>query len=165
MNDEIIQDVDLENNETVIDTTTDTEVDEVTQELEDLRAYKAEIEKKNAIARRLSKKASTNTNKSNSLDQDLANDIAEFKFDRKITRFADENGISRVQAERLLTLKPNATAEDLKDEFIRAGLDALSKKQRVENNTPRGRNSVSSVQAKPLSEMTLAEKEAWYQSR
>lgn len=159
--DENIQDIDLENND-VIETTES--VDEVTQELEELRAYKAEIEKKNAIARRLAKKVPT-INKTNTIDQDLANDIAEFKFERKVSRFAEENGITKVQAEKLFTLKPNATAEDLKDEFVQAGLQALERKQKVVANTPRGRNSVSSAPAKSLSEMTTAEKQAWYASR
>lgn len=165
MNDENIQDIDLENND-VIETTEDgnPEVDEVTQELEELRAFKAEIEKKNAIARRLAKKAPT-TNKTNIIDQDLAKDIQEFKFDRKVSRFAEENGITKSQAEKVLTLKPDATASDLNDEFIKAGLEALSKKSRVAQNTPRGRNSVSSSPAKSLSEMTEAEKNAWYQSK
>lgn len=167
MNDENIQDIDLENNDVTetVDTTTVDETELATQELEDLRAFKADIEKKNAIARRLAKKAPTNTNKPNLIDEDLAKDIAEFKFDRKVSRFADENGISRLQAERLFNLKPNATADDLKDEFIKAGLEAVSKQNRVVANTPRGRNSVSSTPAKTLSEMTQTEKEAWYQSR
>ena len=165
MNDENIQDIDLENND-VIETTEEgtQEVDDVTRELEELRAFKAEIEKKNAIARRLAKKAPT-TNKTNIIDQDLAKDIQEFKFDRKVSRFAEENGLTKTQAEKVLSYKPNATAEDLNDEFIRAGLEALAKKTKVAQNTPRGRNSISSAPAKSLSEMTEAEKNAWYQSK
>lgn len=165
MNDENIQDIDLVNNDVIETTEEETpEVDEVTQELEELRAFKAEIEKKNAIARRLAKKAPT-TNKTNLIDQDLAKDIQEFKFDRKVSRFAEENGLTKSQAEKVLTLKPDATASDLNDEFIKAGLEALSKKSRVVLNTPRGRNSVSSSPSKSLSEMTEAEKNAWYQSK
>lgn len=162
MNDETIQDIDLENND-VIDSGEETQPDEITKELEELRAYKAEIEKKNAIARRLAKKAPTT--KPNLIDQDLAKDIAEFKFDRKVSRFAEDNGITRGQAEKLLKMKPDATAEDLNDEFIKAGLEALERKNRVQKNTPRGANSVSSSPAKSLSEMTPAEKEAWYKQR
>lgn len=165
--DENIQDIDLVNNDVTetIDTTTVDETELATQELEDLRAFKADIEKKNAIARRLAKKAPTTTNKPNLNDQELAKDIAEFKFDRKVSRFAEDNGLTKLQAERVLAYNPNATAEDLKDEFIKAGVEALARNQKLVANTPRGRNSVSSAPAKSLSEMTPTEKQAWYSSK
>ncbi len=163
MIDENIQDVDLENNEdtTTVDTTVDT--GEESDELLELRAFKLEADKKAAIARRLAKKPQ-NSNNNNSNDQELAKDIAEFKFDRKVSRFAEDNGLTRAQAEKVLQLNPNATADDLKDEFMKAGLEALAKKQRVNVNTPRGRNTTSNTPAKSLTEMTPAEKQAWYAS-
>jgi hypothetical protein len=163
--DENIQDIDLVNNEEVIDNADDTE-----QELEELRAFKANALKKQAIATRLAKKNNTPIIKTN-LDTQLEQDIAEFKFERKVVKFAEENGITRGQAEKVLTYKPNATAEDLNDPFIKAGIEALAKANEKEaindknaRNIPSGRNSISSTPSKPLSEMTKEEKEAWYRS-
>lgn len=162
-NDEIIQDIDLENND-------DITIDESEAELEELRAFKANALKKQAIATRLAKKSNAPIIKTN-LDTQLEQDIAEFKFERKVVKFAEENGISRLQAEKVLTYKPNATADDLNDPFIKAGIEALiksSEKEAINNknarNIPSGRNSVSSTPTKSLNEMTKEEKDAWYRS-
>ena len=141
-----------------------TNIDDVTAELEELRAYKQAQEEAQAQAernreaakRRLAQKQTTNTNVTT---PDLARDIQEIKFARKIDTFAEENGLTRVQAERVLKIEPNATAETLKDPFIAEGIKALARKERVENATP-GASTQISVNGKSFKEMTPQERAA-----
>ncbi len=154
------QDIDL-NNDVVNET--ETNLEDVTAELEELRAYKQAQEEAQAQAernreaakRRLAQKQPTNTNVNNS----VLKDIAEIKFARKIDTFAEENGLTRTQAERVLKIEPNATAETLKDPFIAEGIKALARKERVENATP-GASTQISVNGKSFKEMTPQERAA-----
>jgi hypothetical protein len=154
------QDIDL-NNDVVNETNTD--IDDVSAELEELRAYKAEQEEarlqaernREAAKRRLAQKQPTNTNVNNT----VLKDIAEIKFARKIDTFAEENGLTRTQAERILKLEPNATADTLKDPFYAEGLKAIARKERVENATP-GASSQVSVNGKSFKDMTPDERKA-----
>jgi len=118
----------------------------------------AELKKRNAILQRLLSKKNKPTN-TNLTTPDLSKDIQEIKFARKIDTFAEENGLSRVQAERVLKIEPNATAETLKDPFIAEGIKALARKERVENATPGASNQVS-VNGKSFKEMTPQERAA-----
>jgi hypothetical protein len=164
MNDEtIVEDV-------VIETSDVQDVDAKDVEIEELRAKLAEKEEsernRKAAERRVAQKQQLN--KSNLIDPELVETIAELKFDRKVARFAEDNGLTKTQAEKVLKFKPDATAEDLNDEFIKAGIEALnraSKRENVERNIPKGKNTVSTPPKKSLSEMTAAEKQAWFESR
>lgn len=98
-------------------------------------------------------------------NSDIQKDIAELKFSNKVTTFADENGLTKKAAEHVLKLYPNATTETLQDPFVKAGIEALVRKERVVENTPRGGNSKSQAPTKKLSEMTPEEKQAWYTNR
>lgn len=153
------QDIDL-NNDVVNET--DTAID-VTAELEELRAYKAEQEEVKRTAeqnrenaqRRVNQKQSTKTNLTST---DTNRDIQEIKFIHKVSTFAEENNLTKVQAERVLKLYPDATSETLKDPFIAEGLKAIARKERVEDSTPRT-GKVSTIGGKNFSEMTHAERE------
>ena len=153
------QDIDL-NNDVVNET--DTTID-VTAELEELRAYKAEQEEVKRTAeqnrenaqRRVSQKQPTKTNLTST---DTNRDIQEIKFIHKVSTFAEENNLTKVQAERVLKLYPDATSETLKDPFIAEGLKAIARKERVEDSTPRT-GKVSTIGGKNFSEMTPAERE------
>ena len=95
----------------------------------------------------------------------LENEIAEIKFSLKVANFAEENGLSKKQAEQVLKLNPNATAETLQDPFFKAGLEALQKKNRVEENMPKGGSGRSTKPEKKYSDMTEDERKDWYASR
>jgi hypothetical protein len=118
----------------------------------------AELKKRNAILQRLLSKKNKPIN-TNLTTPDLSKDIQEIKFARKIDTFAEENGLTRVQAERILKLEPNATAETLKDPFYAEGIKALARKERVENATPGASNQIS-VNGKSFKEMTPEERKA-----
>jgi len=98
-------------------------------------------------------------------DNEIQKDIAEIKFYRKVEVFAEENGLNKKQAEQVLKLYPNATAETLKDPFIKAGIDALARKERVAENTPRGSSTKSTTSSKSYGQMTPEEKKEWYANR
>jgi LAS superfamily LD-carboxypeptidase LdcB len=152
------QDIDLNND--VVDEGVET-IDDTASELEELRAYKAEQEELKRKAdenrenakRRVAQKQPTKTNLT-STDKD----IQEIKFIHKVSTFAEENNLTKIQAERVLKLYPDATSETLKDPFIAEGLKAIARKERVEDSTPKtGR--VSTIGGKSFSEMTPAERE------
>lgn len=154
------QDIDL-NNDVVNDE--EGNIDDTTSELEELRAYKAEQEEVKRTAeqnrenakRRVNQKQPTKTNLT---PTDTNRDIQEIKFIHKVSTFAEENNLTKVQAERVLKLYPDATSETLKDPFIAEGLKAIARKERVEDSTPRtGR--VSTIGGKNFSDMTHAERE------
>lgn len=142
---------------------TETAIDDVSVELEELRAFKAQQEEamqlaernREAAKRRLAQKPPTNTNVNNT----VLKDIAEIKFARKIDTFAEENGLTRTQAERILKIEPNATTETLKDPFYAEGLKAIARKERVDNATPGASNQVS-VNGKSFKDMTPQERQA-----
>ena len=120
---------------------------------------KAEAAERRAatLQRLLNKKGEKTINKTNTNSQDLSKDIAEIKLARKIDTFAEENGLSRTQAEKVLTLYPSATSETLKDPFIAEGIKALARKERVDMATPRaGRASV--INGKSFREMSRDER-------
>lgn len=152
------EDIDLNND--VVNEEAGT-IDDTNSELEELRAYKAQQEEAQAQAernreaaqRRLSQKKPTNVNNT------VLKDIAEIKFARKIDTFAEENGLTRTQAERILKIEPNATADTLKDPFYAEGLKAIARKERVENATP-GASSQVSVNGKSFKDMTPDERKA-----
>jgi len=123
----------------------------------DWKAKAEAAEKRAAILQRLMNKKNKPT--TNLTNPELSKDIAEIKLARKIDTFAEENGLSRVQAERVLKLEPNATAETLKDPFYAEGIKALARKERVDNATP-GASSQVSVNGKSFKEMTPQERAA-----
>ena len=123
----------------------------------DWKAKAEAAEKRAAILQRLMNKKNKPT--TNLTNPDLSKDIAEIKLARKIDTFAEENGLSRVQAERVLKLEPNATAETLKDPFYAEGIKALARKERVDNATP-GASTQVSVNGKSFKEMTPQERTA-----
>jgi len=123
----------------------------------DWKAKAEAAEKRAAILQRLMNKKNKPT--TNLTNPDLSKDIAEIKLARKIDTFAEENGLSRVQAERVLKLEPNANAETLKDPFYAEGIKALARKERVDNATP-GASTQVSVNGKSFKEMTPQERTA-----
>jgi len=129
------------------------------------RAEKAE-RRAATLQRILNKKGrNTETISKNTNNSDLDKDVAEIKFFHKIENFARDNNLSRTQAEYVLKNFPNANAEILKDPFVAAGLKALSSKERIQDNTPRGRASSPTVGNKSISEMSASEKQEWYRSK
>ena len=123
----------------------------------DWKAKAEEAQKRASMLQRLlNKKDKPTTNLNN---QDLSKDIAEIKFARKIDNFAEENGLTRTQAERVLKIDPNATSETLKDPFIAEGVKAIGRKERVDNATP-GTSTTTSVNGKSFKEMTPQERKA-----
>lgn len=159
MNDEIIQDVDLENNDVideVVETVEETvDTDDINNELEELRAFKANVEKQNAIKRRLEKKAQTSSRPQSTNTDDLA----EVKFFHKVELFAEEHNLSRQQARKVLSMYPDATEETLKDPFVQAGLKAIEHKNRIAS-TPGVSNNTQKVNGKSFREMSPEERSA-----
>lgn len=112
------------------------------------------------LQRLLNKKDKTITNKS-TRDDSLSKDIADIKFARKVDIFAEENNLSRNQAEKVLKFVPNATSETIKESFWVDGLKSMARKDRVENATPTS-GRVATLGGKTFKEMSRDERiENW----
>lgn len=160
----------MENNESTVEnlenlTTEELEaLDQATPEPQDSIDYKAKAEaaeKRAAILQRLLNKkdktvSPTNTNVT---PTETVKDIQEIKFIHKVSTFAEDNNLTKAQAERVLKLYPDATSETLKDPFIAEGLKAIARKERVEDSTPKA-GRVTAVAGKGFSEMSEKEREA-----
>lgn len=124
--------------------------------------YEAEQKRAATLQRLLNKKGDkTNNNQTNKPNEELERDIAEIKFSRKVDRFAEDNNLTKSQAEKVLKLYPNATAEILKDPFVAEGIKAVARNERVERSIP-GAGKASTTTSKSFSEMTPDEKKKWY---
>lgn len=97
----------------------------------------------------------TNTNKSG--PGDISKDIEEIRFLRKVDTFAEDNGLTKAQAQRVLSINPNATSETLKDPFFAEGLKAIARKEKVESATP-GSGRVAVVNGKSFKELSRDER-------
>lgn len=124
---------------------------------------KAEAAERRAatLQRLLNKKGKTITNNDNKSNNDLSRDIQEVRQALKVDKFAEENGLSKIQARKVLEINPNATAETLKDPFIAEGLKALERKDRVDNAIPQG-GKVTTINGKTWKDMSDDERRANY---
>lgn len=150
------QDVDLENNEETSDEQTD-ELQEMADRYAQLELEKKALEDKlkadEAIKRRLANKKSP----VEKFDNETKKVVEILAKEREMRKYAEENGLTFAQAEKVYSITPNPTKETLNDTFIKAGLEALSRKERVENNTP-GSKSAPTVGGKTFREMTREER-------
>lgn len=124
---------------------------------------KAEAAERRAatLQRLLNKKGKTINKTDNKPNDELSKDILEVRQALKIDRFAEENGLTKAQARKVLEINPNATAETLKDPFIAEGLKAIARKERVEEATPQG-GRVTTVNGKTWKDMSDDERRANY---
>lgn len=144
--------------------TTETNEDKPSEPtIEEFKTRAEQAERRAATLQRLlNKKGEKTINKTT--NPNLEKDIQEIKHLNKVMRFAEDNGLTKAQAEKVLSIHPNADAETLKDPFIAEGIKALARKERLAANTPNGKGvNSSTVSSKPYNEMTAAEKDAWYQ--
>lgn len=127
------------NPEVELDNTTTTETpaeNKVFDEKDEIYSLKTKV----AILERHLRKQSGNTVSKETLDQ-----VEKLAQKQTIQEFAEENGISTVQAKELFSFKPDMRKEDLSSPFVKAALDGMKRQQRVQDNTP-GSNHGSAVQ-------------------
>lgn len=99
------------------------------------RALKAEkaienAKKKTKLAPQPSK------NNQAELDDDVVKDVQFLKLAEKKRQFGYAYGLSPEEADKVFSFNPNPDADTLKDPFIQAGLQAIRKQRKVQNNTP-----------------------------
>lgn len=137
--------------------------DEVEEEAEPTIDYKARLEASErraaTLQRLLNKKGGKTINKTN--QDDSSKDIQEIKHALKVDNFAEEHGLTKIQARKVLEINPNATADTLKDPFIAEGIKAMARKERVDNATPSG-GRVTTINGKTFKDMTEDERKANY---
>lgn len=138
------------------------EAEEETETPVDYKAKAEAAERRAATLQRLLNKKGKTINKTdNKSNDDLSKDIMEVRQALKVDRFAEDNGLTKAQARKVLEINPNATAETLKDPFIAAGLDKIKRQDRVDDATPQG-GRVTTVNGKSWKEMSDDERKANY---
>lgn len=83
--------------------------------------------------------------------------VKELAKEREISNFAEDNDISVSQARQVYKVNSSPTKETLNDPFIKAGLDAMARKSRLEANTPSAAK-VSTYAGKAFKDLPLSEK-------
>lgn len=157
MENEEIQDIDLENNEeTTEETTVDKPVDEEAID------YKAEAAKWRAIAERNKKKAPISKKRDDDFDPKEA--ISRLELAERKRQFAYENQLSPDETDRLFKINPNPSKADLDDPFVKAGIEGLRAKKRIENGTPSPSSNSPKINGKTFEEMDDADRAKNYEA-
>lgn len=68
-------------------------------------------------------------------------------------QFGYENNLSPEETDAVFRINPRPTKDTLKDPFIKGGLDAIKRKNRVENATPSSSGRTATFNGKQLHEM------------
>lgn len=84
--------------------------------------------------------------------------ISNLELIEKKRQFGYEYGLSPAETDAIFKVNPNPTKDDLENPFIKGGIDALRRKNRVEENTPHPSISTVKIDGKTLSEMTPEER-------
>lgn len=138
------------------------EEEEETDTTIDYKAKAEAAERRAATLQRLLNKKGKTINKTdNKSNDDLSKDILEVRQALKIDRFAEDNGLTKAQARKVLEINPNANAETLKDPFIAEGLKAIARKERIDEATPQG-GRTTTVNGKTWKDMSDDERRANY---
>lgn len=155
------QDVDFVNNEGSVieegaeETPATTTTDEDESQVEDKTDYKAKFFQ---LQRQVNKKQTVTppvkTEKVAKSTEELVKELAK---EREISNFAEENAISVSQARQVFKFHPSPTKEVLNDPFIKAGLDAMARKARIESNTPSSAK-VSTFAGKSFKDLPVEDK-------
>lgn len=173
MTNEEHQEVELEqenDNEEVEEVEEQEEVDESTNEeesTEDEVDWKAEALKYKAIADRNKKKSNpVNSNinsklqdKAETPDDEVVSRLSNLELAEKKRQFGYEHGLSPSQTDKVFALSQNPSKETLKDPFVKAGLDAIRRQERLANNTPSTSAKSGTIDRKALKEATPEEKQ------
>lgn len=159
------EEVDSDSEESLeADEESDEEEDEEEEAIDwQARALKAEkaIEK----AKKANKKKKVNSNINNNLstkaespDDDIRAEIESLKLAERKRQYGYEHGLSPLETDKVFQIDPDPSDKTLKDPFVKAGLQALRAKERVDKNTPSSSAKRPIIQSKKFQEMSEAEK-------
>jgi hypothetical protein len=152
--------------EVVEEETQDEVVEEVEESEEDSTDWQAEALKWKSIAKRNNKPKPVNSNinskletKAENPDDEVVDRLSHLELAEKKRQFGYENGLSPQETDKVFQVSPNPTAETLKDPFLKAGLEAVRRQERVANNTPSTSAKSPSFNVKKMKEATPEEKQ------
>lgn len=162
--DETLEQEDVEETEEVEDD--EESEDEESDESEDSVDWQAEAKKWKAIATRKKKKSDKpelKTKAEKPEDDEVTARLSSLETAEKKRQFGYEHGLSPEETDKIFQINPNPNAETLKDPFVKAGLEALRRNKRVEQNTPSSSAKSSSVISKKFKDLSPDEKNAEWQ--
>lgn len=155
--------------EQTVEEVAEEEVVEEEQEEEETPDWEAEAKKWQSIAKRNQKKPINNNinsklqDKAESPDDEVGSRISNLETAEKKRQFGYEHGLSPVETDKVFQVESNPTAETLKDPFVKAGLDAVKRQARVENNSPSTSAKSNTLNRKAMKDMSAEEKQAAYE--
>lgn len=158
--DEKNQTVELEQTNETVEAAIETEATPQTEP-----DWKAEALKWRGIAQRNKKKVDSESTKPQSLpekkevDEDIRTTVSQLALAEKKRQFGYEHGLSPEETDAIFRFNTNPTKDDLEQPFIKAGLEGLRSKKRVESATPSPSSKSLSVGGKSFSEMSSEERQ------
>lgn len=129
--------------------------------------WEAEAKKWQAIAQRNKKKVEKPLEAKATKepeDDDLTARLSNLELSEKKRQFGHEHGLSPDETDKIFSINSNPNEETLKDPFVKAGLDALRRSKRVEENTPSSSAKSSFVSSKKFKDLSPEEKQAEWES-
>ncbi len=163
------QDVELEEQNNEEEEVEDTEdVNDEEEESDDTPDWEAEAKKWKAIASRNKKKQEQSVEKkpadskvelSDEDDEDLATRLQRLEQTEEKRRFGYEHKLSPEETDKVFQIDPRPTAKTLDDPFVKAGLQAIRKANRVDENTPSSSTKSTVYSSKKFNELSPQEKQ------
>lgn len=93
-------------------------------------------------------------------DEDIRAEIAALKLAERKRQFGYEYGLSPKETDKVFQVNPDPDADTLKDPFIKAGIEALRRQERVANNSLSPSAKAGTFSPKKFSKLTPQEREA-----
>lgn len=160
------KDIDLENNneeEVDLEIKDDEESDDPIDKIDDIEELRKRAKGYRAVATRKKTQPKLETKAKTTDNKDILGKIELLEMAEKKRQFGYEHGLSPEQTDRVFRVNPNPSAEDLKDPFIQAGLNALKRKESLEKNIPETSAKTSAVLPKDFDKLSPQEKDAAYE--
>lgn len=128
--------------------------------------WKTQISRKDKKIRDLEEliaKKKKEQSKEEDVDVDLKSEVESLKMAEKKRQFGYKHSLSPEEVDKVFTITSDPSEETLEDPFVKAGLQAIRKKRKVEDNTPSSSSKSAPNFRKDFKELSKQEKDAEWQ--
>ena len=105
------------------------------------------------------------TQKPDEDSDDLRKTVAQLQMAEKKRQFGYDNGLSPEETDKIFKINSNPSKETLEDEFVKAGLDAMRAKQRVNAAIPSTSSRATAFKGKSFAQMDENERKEFFANR
>ena len=134
--------------------------DKTDEEKEELRQENAKLKR---LLNKKDKEKSQKPKPQVDEEDDIYQTVEGLKLSETKRQFGHEHGLSPDEVDKVFQIDPNPTAKTLKDPFVKAGLTAVRKQKRVDENTPSSTSKAPPFAQKSFNEASSQEKDAAWQ--